>query len=125
MARITAAKQNVLNACKWTTDAEFVECVGEVITDPSNDFMLADYDSFVVACEAEYPKHGVVVAESGLVPEHEAFDAMSNARTDLIKVVCEIAGINLGTIMSASIIKQNEFATLACKAVGFNVEIKL
>lgn len=59
MSRITTAKKNVLNACNWITDAQFVEYVGEVITDPSNDFMLADFDAYVIACEAEYPKHGL------------------------------------------------------------------
>lgn len=123
MAHITAAKQDVLNANTWATDAEFVADVGAVITDPSNDFMLADFDAYVLACEAEYPKHGVIVTESGLVPEHAAYDAMTKARTALIKVVCEITGVESSGVLNASIVKQNEFASLACEAVGIKIKL--
>lgn len=124
MTKIQAAKQAVIDSGKWKTFEDCVEEIGEYVTDARQDYLIEDFDAFVIACEAEYPKHGVV-SESGVIPEITAFENMKNAKTELIKVVCSVINADAQSIFHACINDQNEFLTLACKSVGINVEIKL
>lgn len=125
MARIAVAKQAVIDSGKWKTFDDCVEEIGEYVTDARQDYLIEDFDAFVVACEAEYPKHGVRVAIPGMIPEHAELENLKQAKTELIEVVCSVIKTTAQSIFHASIIDQNKFLTLACKAVGINVEIKL
>jgi len=125
MTKIQAAKQAVIDSGMWKTFEDCVEEIGEYVTDARQDYLIEDFDSFMIACEAEYPKHGVVVSESGVIPEITAFENMKNAKTELINVVCSVINADAQPIFHACINDQNEFLTLACKSVGINVEIKL
>ena len=125
MAKIQTAKQMVIDSGKWKTFDDCVEEIGEYVTDARQDYLIEDFDAFVVACEAEYPKHGVRVAIPGMIPEYAELENLKQSKIELINVVCSVIKTKAQSIFHASIIDQNEFLTLACKAVGINMEIKL
>ena len=125
MSRITAAKQAVIDSGKWKTFEDCVEEIGEFVTDARQDYLIEDFDAFVIACEAEYPKHGVHVVIPGMIPEYVELENLKQSKTELINVVCSVIKTDAKSIFHASIVDQNKFLTLACKAVGIDVEIKL
>ena len=125
MAKIQTAKQAVIDSAKWKTFEDSVEEIGEFVTDARQDYLIEDFDAFVLACEAEYPKHGVQVAIPGMIPEYVELENLKQSKTVLINVVCSVIKADAQPILHASIIDQNEFLTLACKSVGINMEIKL
>ena len=123
MTKIAKAKKAVIENGKWKTYEDCVDEIGEYVTDPKQDYLIEDFKAYVAACEAEYPKHGITIVEPGMIPERKENKAMQDAKIELFKIASEIISFDYTTLLHASVADQNQFLTVACKAVG--VEITL